>query len=214
MEGEEDPFELTRRLERAGTVDRSNVATVERSDDIVFVEPDLGAKILDLQKVKKRVKVRGYDLKDPPKPKKDAEKKALKRADKTADYRRNRENYRIFCPTCRGSGKCPGCRGKGRVKLFFKCKRCGGSGICSDCGKDTMIECPQCHELLSKYSDSCTKCGLQFTCEKCYSPLPAMATRCMKCKNEYICNYCGKPYPRSFSWKCPHCGRWNGEKNE
>jgi hypothetical protein len=206
---EEDPFEFRRELEKAKTLDFSEVETIHRDDRTDSIEPSENAELIDLEKVKKTYKVQGYDLPEPKKPKPGIEKESLKKDDRTIDYKRNREGYRVMCPTCKGSKKCNNCGGRGRIKLIFKCKECLGTGICPDCDRDIKIKCPQCGKMVSEYSDTCYNCGLLFHCPKCYSSLPAMATRCMICKTEFECHKCGKPYPRAYSWRCPHCDNWN-----
>lgn len=212
VDTEEDPFEFLKMLEKAKTLKYSTEEVVKRPENTGVIEPGLDAKTFDLDKVKKTVKVSGFELKEPPKPKKGAERRALKRSDRLADYRRNMLNYGILCRTCMGSGKCPECKGRGRVKLIFRCRGCGGDKKCPDCEKDAVVDCPQCKEPMSRFSDTCTKCGLLIHCPKCYSPLPAMSTKCMSCKTEFVCSSCGKPYPRPYSWRCPHCRHWNERK--
>ena len=209
MSEEIDPLSFQKKLEKAKTLDLSDapVAEFKKGDD--WIEPQRDVKIIELEKVKKRFKVQGYDLPEPEKPKKNAEKNALKRADRTGDYKRNRNNYRVMCPTCKGTGKCKVCGGRKRVKLFFKCKKCMGTGICTDCDRELKVKCPQCGNMISEYSDTCRKCGIQFQCPVCYSAIPAMATRCQSCGTEFNCKSCGKPYPRAYSWKCQHCKHWN-----
>lgn len=209
---EEDPFEFQKRLSRAKTLDFSDSGTFVREDDIrgeKTIEPDEKAEIIDLEKVTKRFKVQGYDLPEPRKPSPDAEREAIGRDDRTSDFKRNRKDYKVMCPTCLGSGKCQNCNGKGRVKLFFKCKVCKGTGKCPDCEKDQKINCPQCGEKISMYTDVCLNCGKFFHCPECQAPLPAMATRCMVCGTDFVCMRCDEHYPRAYSWRCPHCGFWN-----
>jgi hypothetical protein len=206
---EEDPYEFQKELEKAKTFDFSDSADIERPDEAAFIEPTLEAKTFDLDNVTETVKVQGFDLKEPPKPAKDAERKALAKADPTADFKRNREAYGIMCPICKDSKKCIDCKGRGRVKLFFKCKTCMGTGKCIECDREVEIHCPQCREPMSKFSSTCNKCGLLIKCSVCSSPLPAMATKCMLCHAEFTCRNCGKPFPKQYSWRCPHCNFWN-----
>ncbi len=206
---EEDPYEFQKELEKAKTFDFADSKNVERSGDAAWIEPTLDAKTYNLDEVKDTIKVKGYELKEPPKPAKDAEKKALARADPTAEFKRNRKEYAIMCPICKDTGKCIECKGRKRVKIFFKCKTCMGTGKCQDCNKDVEIRCPQCSEPISKFTSTCTKCGLLIKCPVCSSPLPAMATKCMLCHAEFKCQSCGKPFPKPYTLRCPHCYHWN-----
>jgi hypothetical protein len=206
---EEDTFELQKELEQAKTFSFSDSKEIERSDNAEWIEPTLDAQTYNLDDVTETVKVEGFDLKEPPKPEKDAEKKALARADPTADYKRNREAYGIICPSCNGTKKCQDCGGRGRKKLIFRCRTCMGTGICTKCDEDIVVPCPKCEEVISKFASSCRKCGLLFQCPVCNSTLPAMATKCMMCHSEFECKMCGKPIPKQYTWRCPHCSHWN-----
>ena len=211
-EEDDDPFAFQKRLSEAKTLDFSETKTFERSEDLYSektIEPDEKAKIIELDKVTKTFRVQGYDLPEPKKPRPGAEKRALKKDDRTSEFKRNRKDYRVICPTCLGTGKCQNCNGKGKVKIFFKCKVCMGTGKCQDCDKDIEVDCPYCGNPISMYTDVCMKCGKFFSCPECQAPLPAMGTRCMVCKTEFNCKNCDKPYPVAYSWKCPHCGFWN-----
>ncbi|MFW3145391.1 MAG: hypothetical protein ACMUIE_01090 [Thermoplasmatota archaeon] len=209
MEDDEDPMEFRKKLEKAKTFEFSDSASIERSEEVEWIEPTLDVETFDLEKVTKTIKVQGYELREPEAPAPDAEKKALQRSDPTADFKRNREALGIICPTCKGTGKCPECKGRKRVKLIFRCKKCMGTGICPDCSSDLPVPCPQCREPISKFSSTCSKCGLLLHCPVCGSQLPAMATKCMHCSTEFLCHSCSKSYPRQHSWKCIHCGYWN-----
>jgi hypothetical protein len=206
---EEEIFELQKELGKAKTFSFSNSKNIERSDHAEWIEPTLDAATYNLDDVTDTIHVKGFDLKEPPKPAKDAEKKALARADPTVDYKRNREAYGIICPICKDTKKCPDCRGRGRKKLIFKCKTCMGTGKCSKCDEDIEVHCPQCEEPISKFTSTCRKCGLLFQCPVCGSALPAMATKCMMCHIEFECKMCGKSIPKQYTWRCPHCSHWN-----
>jgi hypothetical protein len=206
---EEDPYEFQKELEQAKTFSFSDFKEFGVSDEAEWIEPTMDAKTFNLDEVKDTIKVQGYDLKEPPKPAKDAEKKALARADPTADFKRNREAYGIMCPICKDTKKCQACHGRGRIKLFFKCKECMGTGKCQDCDREIEIHCPQCDKPISKFTSTCTKCGLLIKCPVCSSPLPAMATKCMMCRAEFKCKVCRKPIPKAYTWRCPHCNHWN-----
>ncbi|MFO8051338.1 MAG: hypothetical protein R6V01_06530 [Thermoplasmatota archaeon] len=209
MAEDEDIYELQKELEKARTFDFEGFGDIDRSRSTGRIEPGQDSKTYDLEKVTKKVKVRGFELEEPKPPEPDAEERALRKADPTADIKRNREEYRVMCPVCRDTHKCQACHGRGRVKLIFKCKVCMGSGKCQECDKETRVHCPQCDEPISKFSPTCSKCGLLFSCPVCGSQLPAMGTRCMMCHTEFLCDQCGKPYPRHYSWRCPHCSHWN-----
>ncbi|MBN1538790.1 MAG: hypothetical protein JW939_01495 [Candidatus Thermoplasmatota archaeon] len=209
MNEEEETFDLTKELRKARTMEFSLSEDFKAPEGADVIEPSLDAKTYDMDGVTDTIKVEGFELKEPPKPAKDAERKALERADPTADYKRNREAYGVMCPVCKGSGKCVACKGRRRRYLVLKCKECMGTGVCQYCDRDLEVACPQCGEAVSKFASTCTKCGLLLTCPVCGSPLPAMATICMMCQAEFRCRNCDKPYPRQFSWRCPHCGHWN-----
>lgn len=204
-----DPLSFRKRLEKAGEMDLSSSGNVVRDETAVWIEPDDEARTIEMDDVKGLIKVQGYDISDPEPPSPDAEARALRKADPTADYKRNAKAYGVMCPTCLGSGKCQECGGRGRVKLIFKCKVCGGSGKCQECKKESEIDCPQCGGFVSQYADSCMKCGLSFTCAECGAHMPAMGTKCISCMTEFKCPKCRKAYPRAFSWRCPHCKSWN-----
>lgn len=205
----EDPFEFQKKLEKARQFSFSDSRNIERREDVDWIEPDENANVFDLEKVTGTVKVQGFELDEPPPPDPHAVEEALKRSDPIADHKRNRESFKVICPTCLGSGKCQGCRGRGRVKLIFKCKVCGGTGKCRDCDMDTGVNCSKCGEPVSRYADNCRRCGVQYSCPQCGRNLPAMATKCTGCHQEFICGFCDKPYPRHFSHRCPHCNAWN-----
>lgn len=209
MNEEEDSFGFQKELQKARTLEFSLSGNLEIPEGADIIEPSLDAKTYDLDDVTETIRVEGFDLKEPPKPAKDAEKKALEGADPTADYKRNRTAYGIMCPVCNGSGKCVVCKGSGRRYLILKCRECMGTGVCQECDKEVEVPCPQCGEALSKFASTCTKCGLLITCPVCGFPLPTMATICMMCHAEFTCGNCGRPYPRQYSWRCPHCGHWN-----
>jgi len=206
---EEDPFGFQKELEKAKTLTLTVTKDFDVTEVTDWIEPSLDAKTYNLDEVTNTIKVEGYDLKEPPKPARDAEKKALEKADPTADYKRNRTAYGIMCPVCKDTKKCPDCKGRGRVKLIFKCKTCVGTGICTACDSDIEVHCPQCDHPISKYASTCTKCGLLMTCSVCGSALPAMATKCIMCHTEFKCRICKKPFPRQYTWRCPHCSHWN-----
>lgn len=209
MAEEEDTYYFQKELSKAKEFSFSDSKVVDRSETAVWIEPTQDVEQYDLDSVKDTFKVQGFELDEPPPPDPDAIEKALKRADPIADFKRNREEYGILCPVCFNKKKCVECGGRGRKKLIFKCKNCDGTGKCPDCDRDIDVRCPQCEEPISKYSDRCLKCGLQFTCDSCGSPLPSMATKCISCKQEHKCKSCRKPYPRHYSWRCPHCHHWN-----
>jgi hypothetical protein len=206
---EEEDFELQRELEKAETFSFSDSKTVERSESASWIEPSLDAKTYNMDEVTDTISYKGDDLKEPPKPSKDAETKALARADPTADYKRNKEAYGIMCPICHDSKKCQECKGRGRIKLIFKCKKCLGTGICTKCDEEIDIHCSKCDEPLSKFDSTCRKCGTLYQCPVCSSPLPVMATKCLMCHAEFVCKICRKPYPKQYTWRCPHCFHWN-----
>lgn len=212
MADEEDPYELQKELEKAKTFSFSGSNDVDRSDSAEWIEPGLDAETYDLEKVTKTIKVKGFELEEPEPPEPDAEIKALQKADPTADYKRNREAYRIMCPTCNDTKKCQECKGRGRIKFIFKCKVCMGTGKCQDCDRDIEVQCPHCDEQISKFSPVCKKCGLSITCPVCNSRMPSMGTRCIMCQTEFRCDNCDKIYPRQYSWRCPHCSHWNERK--
>lgn len=206
---EEDPFEFQKMLERSKTFSFESSSEIERRSDAKWIEPSKDAPKIDLSQVTETYKVQGFELKEPPKPKKGSEARALKNSDSTADYKRNHENYGVMCPTCHATGKCQVCRGRKRVRFLFKCKNCMGTGKCPDCMQELTIHCKKCGSPMKMYSDSCRKCGLAFTCPSCYSPLPALATKCIRCGNIFTCGSCEKPYPDAYSHRCPHCDHWN-----
>jgi hypothetical protein len=206
---EADDFELQRELEKAKTLTFSESKTIERSDSAQWIEPSLETETINMDEVTDTIFYKGGELKEPPKPEKDAEKKALARADPTADYKRNREAYGIMCPICKDTKKCQTCKGRGRIKLIFKCKTCMGTGICTKCDEEVEVHCPKCDEPVSKFASTCRKCGTLFNCSVCGSALPAMATKCMMCHAEFKCRICDKPFPKQYSWRCPHCNHWN-----
>jgi RecJ-like exonuclease len=206
----EDPLAFRRMLEKARDLDLSGIDKVgERVvSDSTYEMPD-EVKLIDLDNVQARMKVQGYDLKEPDAPDPEAVSKALKKSDPTGDYKRNRGGYKVICPVCNDTHKCQNCKGRGRVKLILKCKVCMGTGKCQGCDRENDVTCPQCKTWISQYSDVCKRCGLSFRCPACGSTMPAMGTRCLSCKAEFKCSICGKPYPRQFSWRCPHCAGWN-----
>jgi len=206
---EEGTDEFLKQLERSKTLSFEDSKTVERNGDAEWIEPSEDSERIDLSKVEKTYHVQGFDLEEPEPPEEGIEEKVLKGADETADMKRNRNEYKVFCPTCRGTGRCPGCNGRKRVMLFFKCKKCLGTGRCPDCDTELMVPCPQCGEEISIYSTTCRKCGTFFTCPECGAGVPALATRCMMCREEFKCRECGKDFPAAYTGKCPHCGRWN-----
>jgi hypothetical protein len=206
---EEDDFELQRELEKAKTFTFSEAKSIDRSEAAEWIEPSLDAKMIVMDDVTDTIVYKGGEIKEPPKPAKDAEKKALAHADPTSDYKRNREAYGIMCPVCHDSKKCIDCKGRGRIKLIFKCKTCMGTKICTKCDLDVEVHCPKCDEPVSKFSPTCNKCGTLFQCPVCGSQLPAMGTKCMMCHAEFKCRMCGKPFPKQYSWRCPHCFTWN-----
>ncbi len=210
VDDEEDTFSFQKKLEGVKTFDFGGSAEVKRAEGADWIEPSLDAKVFDLEKVTGTVKVQGFELDEPTPPDEDAVEKALKRSDPNADYKRNSQDFGIICPICFGKGKCVECRGTGRRRLILKCKNCGGSGKCPECERDIEVRCPQCSEPISKFSDTCKKCGLTLKCHNCGSNLPAMATRCPSCKTEFKCNNCKKAFPTHFSLRCPHCNHWNG----
>jgi hypothetical protein len=210
VDEQEDPLAFRKKLEKARPLDLSGVEKVSEQvrTDIIYEMPD-EIELIELDNVVKRMKVQGYDLREPDRPDPEAVKKALKKSDPTGDYKRNREGYRVLCPVCNGSRKCPACKGRGRVRIILRCRTCMGTGRCQGCGRENDVTCPQCREWISQYADSCRRCGLSFRCPACGSPLPAMGTRCLFCRTEFKCLACGKGYPRQFSWRCPHCSTWN-----
>ncbi len=209
MSEEKDVDEFQKELEKAKTFSFSDSPKIERSEAVEWIEPTVDASRFDMDSVKDTIKVQGYELEEPEPPDPEAVKKAMRRSDPTADYRRNKNAYGIICPICFDSKKCVECNGRGRKKLFFRCKNCNGSGKCPECEKDIGVHCPKCDEPVSKYSDTCRKCGVRFSCPECSSNIPAMATTCVSCKTTFKCKYCGKPYPRQYSWRCPHCNHWD-----
>jgi len=210
VDEDEDPLSFRKKLEKAKTLDLSHVVAVRESmeTDAMYEEPE-EVKLIVLDKVQARMKVQGYDLPDPDEPDPDIVRKTLKKADPTADYKRNREGYKVLCPVCLDTRKCQTCKGRKRVKLVLRCKTCMGTGKCQECDSENDGTCPQCKEWVGQYADSCRKCGLSFRCPSCGSSMPAMGTRCISCKAEFKCSSCRKPYPRGHSWRCPHCGHWN-----
>jgi hypothetical protein len=210
VDDEEDTYSFQNKLKDAKTFDFANSKEVIREEEAEWIEPTENADRFDLEKVTGTIKVQGFELDEPPPPDPKAVEKALKRSDPTADYRRNSKEFGIICPVCFGNGKCVECKGRGRVKLIFKCKNCGGSGKCPDCERDIDVGCPQCHEPLSKFSDTCLKCGLTVNCKICGSKLPTMATRCPSCKTIFKCKNCDKTIPLQYSLRCPNCNHWNG----
>jgi hypothetical protein len=210
VDDEEETYSFMKKLEKAEEFDFKDSREISRTEEAGWIEPSENAERFDLEKVTGTVKVQGFDLDEPPQPEPDAVEKALMRSDPTADYKRNRKDFGIICPICMGSGKCVECHGRGRRKLIFKCKNCGGTGKCPDCERDVNVRCPQCDEPISKFSDTCSKCGLTISCRKCGANLPAMATRCPSCKTDFKCRNCRKPIPSQYSLRCPHCNQWNG----
>lgn len=127
---------------------------------------------------------------------------------KSEEVRRNRGEYRMYCPSCRNDLRCRGCRGKGRHGILRRsCKDCGGSGRCPVCGGEFEVPCSGCGKTISGYSTSCRHCGRSFRCPKCLQPLPLMATRCIYCKKSFICKLCKEPIPVGSYTKCPKCGK-------
>jgi predicted RNA-binding Zn-ribbon protein involved in translation (DUF1610 family) len=203
---EEDPLRFRKELEKASSQDLEGTGTFTVPESAPTLEREDDERMLLLDDVVSTVKVQGYDVEGPPPPAPDAEKKALERADPTGDYRRNRKEYRVLCPTCNSKGKCIVCKGRGRRYLILKCPNCEGSGKCPDCGREVDVPCPKCGSPISSLSDSCRKCGHFFACQKCGRSLPALATRCMSCGSEGKCMTCKRPVPAQYTRKCPHCG--------
>jgi len=203
---EVDPLRFRKELEKARSQDFEGIRTFSVPEAAGTMETEGEEKELLLDDVVSTVKVQGYDTEDPLPPSPDAEKKALERADPTGDYRRNRKEYRVLCPTCNGKGKCMECGGRGRRYLFLRCKNCEGYKKCPDCGREVDVPCPKCGSLMSSLSDSCKRCGNFFACPSCGRSLPALATRCLSCGAEGKCFSCKKPVPVQYTRKCPHCG--------
>lgn len=121
------------------------------------------------------------------------------------DIKRNFEEYKAMCESCRSTMKCRSCNGKGKVKVMFKCSDCGGSGVCPDCGRAKNTGCPGCGAKLTIYATHCSKCGASFNCPNCHSPIPATATRCMKCRSEFYCRRCKSTMAPGKFKSCPVC---------
>ncbi|MGA1822554.1 MAG: hypothetical protein ACMUIG_08500, partial [Thermoplasmatota archaeon] len=68
MTEEIDPLNFQKKLEKAKTLDLSDVPIAEFDHGDKWIEPRSDAEIIDLDKVEKRFKVQGYDLPEPEKP--------------------------------------------------------------------------------------------------------------------------------------------------
>lgn len=123
------------------------------------------------------------------------------------EIKRNRDEYMIYCPSCRNTRQCGKCGGKGkRGILRRKCGECGGVGRCAVCRGDFHMACPQCDEIVSGYSTSCKHCGKMFRCPDCLHTMPLMAARCISCRKEFLCKFCKEKIPVNDYDKCPKCG--------
>jgi RecJ-like exonuclease len=122
------------------------------------------------------------------------------------DIKRNIEEYRLLCGSCRNTLKCPKCDGKGKIMLMRKCPDCGGSGMCGHCAERGSVRCPSCSKKLSVYATSCSECGTAFACPNCFAPIPSTATRCLACRTEFYCKNCDNVIAPGVDSKCSRCG--------
>jgi len=124
-----------------------------------------------------------------------------------ADIKRNIDEYKLICLTCRGKLECPDCGGKGKKGFLFKCAKCKGSGMCPDCEEFRKeLECPNCLAKISVYATFCKECGAAFSCPNCFTPLPSSATRCIRCRMQFTCQKCKAQIIPARDGKCPRCG--------
>lgn len=184
---------------------------IEYDDDPDVIEFDSDSiKRLDITTAK-TVEIDGKSIRDDLGKELSADFKSLKQTKYDErkihmDIKRNIEEYRPLCRSCRSTMKCKKCGGKGKVLLMLKCSDCGGSGMCAHCGEYKDVKCPSCAGKLSVYATQCRQCGAAFTCPSCYGPIPSSATRCMNCRTDFYCSRCKATVAPALDNKCVRCG--------
>ncbi|UCH89370.1 MAG: hypothetical protein JSV49_01615 [Thermoplasmata archaeon] len=189
--------------------EKQDIIEYDESADVIELKSD-SMEHLDVSKAK-TVKINGKSTREDLGKQLKADFSALKEArfdsrKSFLDIKRNIDEYRPLCDSCRNSLKCSKCEGNGKIMLMRKCPECGGSGMCDRCSSRQSVKCPNCLKKLSLYATHCTDCGTAFTCPSCYSPIPSTATRCLKCRTEFSCKNCRGVIAPAMDDKCPKCG--------